>query len=158
MAAYDWALFLHLLGAFTFFAGIAVAAVAYEAARRRRSLVEIATLLALARVGVAIVGAGTLLLLAFGLWLVGLAGYRYGDEWIVAALVLFAAANVLGAAGGRRPKKARLLAARLAREGEAASPDVARLLNDRLALALNYTAGLVALAVLALMIWKPGAG
>jgi hypothetical protein len=64
---------------------------------------------------------------------------------------------LLGALGGRTPKQARLLASRLAAEGKPASPELRRLLDDRRALALNYLSGLLVLAVLVLMVWKPGA-
>ena len=96
-----------------------------------------------------------MLVLAFGLWLVDLTGYGYGDGWVSAALALFGVSSVLGAAGGRRPKQARLLATRLAAEGDRPDPALRRLLLDRTALTLNYGAALAALAVLALMVWKP---
>jgi len=71
-------LFFHNLGALTFFAGIAVAGSAFEAARRRESPAEIALLLGLTRVGVVLVILGGLLLLGCGLWLVHLGGFAYG--------------------------------------------------------------------------------
>lgn len=158
MSAYRLALFFHLLGAFLFFAGIVVASVAFESARRRQHLTEIAAVLGIARLGVPPVAIGALLLLSFGLWLVDLAGWSLDDEWLIASLVLFIIAGVLGAVGGQRPKRARLLATRLVREGKTSSSDVARLLNNRPSLALNYAAALAVLAILVLMVWKPGAG
>ena len=103
----DVALFFHLLGALVFVAGIVVAGVAFEAARRRERPAEIALLLGLTRIGVALVGLGALLVLAFGLWLVHLDGYGLGTGWIVAALALYVVAMALGGLGGRRPKRAR---------------------------------------------------
>jgi hypothetical protein len=66
------ALFLHIVGALAFVSGVCVAGVGFEAARRRERLAEISLLLDLTRWGVALVAAGGLLVLACGLWLVGL--------------------------------------------------------------------------------------
>jgi uncharacterized membrane protein len=110
LTRYQLALFFHLLGALLFVAGIILAGVAFEAARRRQRPADIALLLALTRVGVALVGIGALLVLGFGLWLVHLGGFGYGAGWIDAAIVLYLAALALGAIGGRRPKQARRLA------------------------------------------------
>lgn len=155
-SAYESALFLHILGAVLFFAGAAVAAVGLEAARRRERAAEIAMLLGLTRVGVLLVAAGAVLLLAFGLWLVDLGGWGYASGWIVAALTLFVLSVVLGAIGGRAPKRARLLATRLVADGSA-DGELRRLLDDPRSLALNYGSGATALVVLALMVFKPGA-
>ena len=78
----DLALFLHLLGVVLFAAGIVVAGVAFEAARRRERPAEIALLLGVTRVGVALVAAGAVMALAFGLWLVHLEHLSYGAGWI----------------------------------------------------------------------------
>jgi hypothetical protein len=61
----------------------------------------------------------------------------------------------LGAAGGQRPKRARLLAERLAREDAPESADLRALLDDRVARALNYTSAALLLAIVALMVFKP---
>jgi uncharacterized membrane protein len=151
----DVALFLHLLGALLFVAGMVVAGVAFEAARRRERPCEIALLLGLTRIGVALVGAGALLVLVFGLWLVHLVGFGFGTGWIDAALALYAAAVVLGALGGRRPKQARRLASGLARDGAPATDELRALLADRASLAANYAAAIAVLAILVLMVFKP---
>ncbi len=151
------ALFFHLLGAFALVAGSCVAAVAFEAARRRATPPEIALLLGLSRIGVALVGLGTLLVVVFGLWLVDLGDWGYGAGWVDAAIALLVAAVVLGGIGGQTPKRARKLASRLAAEGAPASAELRALLDDRTARALNYLSGLLLLAILVLMVFKPGA-
>jgi hypothetical protein len=88
------------------------------------------------------------LVLAFGLWLVDLTGGFRG--WSVAALVLFAVAAALGAAGGRQPRRARVLA----QEG-GQREDVLRLLDDRWSRAANCASSVLVLAILALMVWRP---
>ena len=155
-SAESWAIFFHLVGAFLFIGGLIVAGVGFEAARRPRRPSEIALLLGLARVGVMLVALGVLIVLPFGLWLVDLERLGYGDGWIVAALVLFAAVSVLGGVGGQRPKRARKLAERLAEHGDAETPELRALLDDRTARALNYVSAAVVLAIVVLMVFKPG--
>jgi uncharacterized membrane protein len=149
------ALFLHLLGVLLFVAGIVVAGAAFEAARRRELPAEIALLLGLTRVGVLLVLAGVVLVLGGGIWLVDLEGLGYGTGWITWALVLFALSVALGGLGGQRPKQARRLAAQLAQEGEVASAELRRLLDDPLSLAANYLSAALVVAILALMVFKP---
>jgi uncharacterized membrane protein len=154
-AAEDWALFFHVLGAFLFVSGVVVAGVAFEAARRRRAPSEVALLLGLSRIGVALVALGTLFLLPFGLWLVQLGHWGYGAGWVDAALALFVVMNILGAIGGRRPKRARVLAERLAHEGAAESAELRALLDDRVALLANYLSAALLVAIVVLMVLKP---
>src|SRR5712691_12704609 len=66
-----WALLVHLVGAFLFVGGLTVAAVCFEAARRRTEPAEVALLLGLSRWGVVLVGIGGVVVLAGGLWLAG---------------------------------------------------------------------------------------
>jgi uncharacterized membrane protein len=153
----DFALFCHLLGAFLLVAGTAVAGVAFESARRRESPGEIALLLGLARIGALLVVLGMVVALAFGLWLVHLGDWGYGAGWVDAAIALFVVAALLGAAGGQVPKRARLLASRLAGDGQPLSDELRTLLQDRRALAVNYGSALLVLAIVVLMVWKPGA-
>jgi uncharacterized membrane protein len=155
-SAEDWALFFHLLGAFVFVGGAIVAGVASEAARRRRRPAEIALTLGLARAGALLVVLGAVVLLPFGLWLVHLGRFGYGAGWVDTALALFALAVVLGAIGGQRPKRARTLATELERRGEEESGELRSLLDDPLSRGLNYATALLVLAIVALMVFKPG--
>ena len=148
-------LFCHLLGALFFVAGIFLAGVPFEVARRRRRPHEIALLLGLTRFGVVLVALGGLMLPGFGLWLVHLDGFEYDAEWIVLALVLFVAALLLGGLGGRRPKQARKLAEALDSENAEMTPQLRRLLDDPLARAANYASALLVAVILVLMVWKP---
>jgi uncharacterized membrane protein len=153
----DVALFFHLLGAFSFVTGAAIAGVAFEAARRRRTTSEVALLLGLSRIGVLLVALGTLLVLAFGLWLVDLGDWGYSAGWVDAALGLLLATILLGALGGQRPKRARKLAVRLAAERAPISAELRALLDDRATLAVHYLSALLLFAIIALMVFKPGA-
>jgi uncharacterized membrane protein len=151
----DVVLYLHLLGVLTFVAGIAVAGVPFEAARRSDDVAEIALLLGLTRYGVALVGLGALLLFVCGLWLVGLADVGFGTGWVLAAIVLFLAAVALGAVGGQTPKQARELATELAERNQPAGPELRALLDDPRSRAVNYASSALVLVVLALMVFKP---
>ena len=153
----DVALFFHLLGAFSLVAGMIVAGASFETARRRETPAEIALLLGLSRLGVLLVGVGTLFVLGFGLWLVHLGNWGYGAGWIDAALGLLALMVLLGTVGGQRPKRARLLATRLAAEGAPVSAELRALLDHRPTLAANYLSALLLVAIIGLMVYKPGA-
>lgn len=152
------ALFGHLLGVLAFFAGMAVAGAAQLAARRQARARDVALLLGLARSGVALVGAGLVLLLACGFWLLGETAYGLGDGWVEAALALVVLSGVLGGLGGRRPRQARELAGRLSgADGDApVTPALRSLLDDRVTDLANAAALVVAVAIVALMVWKPG--
>jgi uncharacterized membrane protein len=154
VTAYDAALLLHLLAVIAFFAGAALATAAQLAAARRPRPGEVAAVLALARTGVVLVGAGALLVLVSGLWLIEETGHSLGDGWVALALGLLVAAGVLGAAGGRKPKRARLLAERQPADAPL-DPQIPALLRDRVSLALNAASGAAALAILVLMVWRP---
>jgi uncharacterized membrane protein len=158
-STHDWALFFHLLGALLLVAGVTVAGVAFEAARRRSRPDAVAVLLGLTRSGVLLVALGSVLVLAFGLWLVDLEDdLDLGTGWVSAALTLFVVIVILGALGGRRPKRARKLAERLAQDGQPEDPELRALLDDRLALGLNYLAAVLLVVILVLMVFKPGGG
>ena len=149
------ALVFHLFGAFLLFGGLAVAGVAFEAARRRQTPSEVALLLGLTRIGVLLVGLGTLLAAGFGLWLVDLGDIGYGEGWVDASIGLLLAAVVAGALGGRRPKHARKLA--VAERGQPQlSPELRALLDDRLARGLNNLSLVAIVAIVVLMVTRPG--
>jgi uncharacterized membrane protein len=156
VVAENWALCFHLLGAFVLVAGVVVAGVAFEAARRRKRPDEISLLLGVTRIGVLLVGLGSLLVLPFGLWLVHIERIGYGAGWVDAALGLFVVVGALGGIGGQRPKRARKLATQLAQAGKEENAELRALLDDRTALALNYLSAILLVAIIALMVFKPG--
>jgi len=152
----DLALFLHLMGVLLFVAGVVVAGVAFESARRREAPAEIALLLEQARWGALLAVGGVGLLFVCGLWLVELSDeVGFDTSWLDGALGLFVLAVLLGSLAGRRPRQARELAERLAREGAAANPELRALLDDRDSRLANYTSAALVLAILALMVFKP---
>ncbi|HSC51132.1 MAG TPA: DUF2269 family protein [Gaiellaceae bacterium] len=157
MSTYQWLLVFHVTGAFLLLGGGAFAASLNLAALGREKPSEIVLLFGLIRVAVVSIGIGAALALVFGLWLVHEARYGYGDGWVVAALVLFIAGSALGGIGGRRDERTARLARELAAAGDAPSTELRARVHDPISLALSYGSGLLLVAVLALMIWKPGA-
>ena len=151
----DLATFLHLLGALLLAAGVAVAGVGFEAARRREQPAEIAILLRVTLAGAALATAGLLLVLVFGLWLVHLEHYSFHTGWIESALGLYVVMLALGHLGARRPRQARLLATGLAAEGQPMTAELRALLDDRASRAANYLSLALVVAILALMVFKP---
>jgi uncharacterized membrane protein len=158
MSGDQWLLLFHLLGALSLFAGAAVAAVGQLEATRRRRPSEVALLLGVTRWGVLLVGVGALLTLAFGCWLVARKPYWSFDQaWIEWAIALWLASMASGAVGGRPARHARELAERLAAEGDRPSDELDRAVRDPRSLALSFASGALVLAIVVLMVWKPGA-
>ena len=127
-----------------------------RAALRRDRPSEIALLLRTTRVSVVLILLGMAVTLAFGLWLLRDTSYDLSQGWVGAALALWILALVLGGAGGRRDRETRELAERRAADGDQPSEELHARLRDPLAMALSYGSGLAVLAILVLMIWKPG--
>jgi uncharacterized membrane protein len=157
VSGHDLALLLHLVGVVFLFSGMSIAGVLHAAARRQERPSQVALLLGPTRVGVLFVAAGGALVLAGGFWLIEESDgfYSLGDGWILAGLLLLVAAFVLGWLGGQQPKRARVLAEQLAREGDAPSVELRELLDDRAASALNYAAAGAIFLAFVLMIWRP---
>jgi len=158
MSLYQWLLFVHVTGAFFLIGGIVIAGILnLVAIGRDRRPSQVAILYALIRPAVPLIGLGLLLTLVIGLWLVHEAGYGYGDGWVIAAILLLILANAMGGIGGRRDERTAKRARELVEAGDAPSPELNRLVRDPVSLVLSYGSGLVLVAILALMIWKPGA-
>jgi uncharacterized membrane protein len=155
---YHWLLFFHVTGAFMVLGGATIAGIFNVAALGRERPSEIATLFRLTRFAVISITVGMVVALAFGLWLIAdLDFVKWSDAWVIVALVLWVVANALGGIGGGRDKRTRELAERLAAEGDAPSAELRARVRDPLSLALSWGSGIAVVAILALMIWKPGA-
>jgi len=135
---YDTLLFLHVLAAFALVATVVIfSAFALGVATDSR-------VLAVGDVLWAVGGLGTLV---FGIWLALYGkGYELWDGWIIAAIVLWAIATELG-----RRAQLGYTATTGSAEGAAASADA------RQATLMHWLRSLVVLALLVVMIYKPGA-
>jgi hypothetical protein len=133
---YDWLLFLHVLSAFALVATVVIfSAFALGAATDSRLL---AVANGLWNVG----GLGTLVL---GIWLaIYLENYEVWDGWIITAIVLWAIATELG----RR--------AQLGYTPAAGGGDAATTAGAPPAALMHWLRSLVILALLVVMIYKPG--
>jgi uncharacterized membrane protein len=160
MSTYDWLLVFHLLAAFCFVSGSVVAGILHWLAMRRDRPSEIAVLLGLVRPMVVVIGVGSLAALGFGIWLTqdDPDGISLADGWVIAAIVLWFAAGALAGPAGKRLRHARELAERMAADGDRPSEALHAAVADRSALALNYASFAMVIAILALMVFKPGAG
>ena len=156
MTEVQWLIGFHVVGAFLFVSGAVAVGALHTLATRHEKPSEVAFFLGLTRPAVAVVGVGALLTLGLGAWLVDHKGWDWSDGWISAALLLWVASVVLGAVGGRSARHTRYLAERLAAEGDGPSDELRSALSSPLTQALNYGSFLAVVAVLALMIWKPG--
>jgi uncharacterized membrane protein len=146
---YDWLLFLHLLAAFALMGAAVVSVGVLGATWRLRSAREAIPLLRLGRVGDQLGRIGGLGTIVFGVWLaVDLDGYALTDGWIIASLILW----LVGAA-------ASAMTARAFHDALAGGAGVTLGQSIRSARAVGLTVAQVVatVAVLALMIWKPGA-
>lgn len=160
MSGYDTLLVLHVLAAFCFVSGSVVAGLLHWLAMRRDRPSEIALLLGLVRPMVVVIGVGSIAALAFGIWLTqdDPDGIALGDGWVIAAIVLWLVAGALAGPAGKRLRHARELAERMAADGDRPSELLHDAVADRGALALNYASFAAVMAILVLMVFKPGAG
>jgi uncharacterized membrane protein len=155
---YQWLIFLHVTGAFLVLGGAVFGGILNFAALRRTRPSEIVVLFRLVRIAVVSISVGMLVTLALGLWLVAdVDVIEWSDAWVIVALILWVVANALGGVGGRRERATRELAERLAAEGDTPSAELRARMHDPVTLALSWGSGVVVIAILALMIWKPGA-
>ena len=135
---YDWLLFLHVLSAFALVATVVIfSAFALGVATDSRLLA----------VGNALWNVGGLGTLVLGIWLaLYVDGYELWDGWIVTAIVLFAIATELG-------RRAQLGYTPAAGGSEAG----AAITGAPPAALMHWLRSLVVLALLVVMIYKPGA-
>jgi uncharacterized membrane protein len=156
VTTFQWVLALHVSAAFLLLGGTAMAGILGVLAQRARRPSEVALFLGLIRIAVVPIAVGAVAGLGLGLWLVHDAGLSYGRPWIVGSIVLLVLASYAGRLGGMRDRETRKLAVSLADEGDERSRELDARLRDPVTLALSWGSGLGILAVLALMIWKPG--
>ena len=152
----DAILFLHLAGVFLFVGGSTAAALLRRAAMKRELPSEISLLLRAVRPVVPVVAGGLVLALAAGFWLAHRLGYALSETWLTLTLALIAWLIAVGAVAGRQDRKTRELAESLAAKRDAPDAVLSRRLHDPLNLALDASLLLAVIAIVALMVWKPG--
>lgn len=156
MSTYQWLVTAHVTAAFLFVGGSVAAGILNTLAIRAERPSDTAALLRLVRLTLPLIGAGVAGTLVFGTWLWHDRRLAVGTAWLWAAVALWVLANGLGGIGGRRQARSRELAERLAADGDTPTAELQALLRDRRGTASSFLAGAATIAVLALMIWKPG--
>lgn len=159
MSRYEWLLGLHVLSAFAmvaaavFFTVLLIALWSTDTPRRASAM------FAIGRPAELLVMAGSVLVLLFGIALaLDVDGYQLWDGWILGSIVLWAVAAGLGAAGGKQVARAHALADELVASGDdSPSAELRALIRSRSAVLMHAGAGVALLAILVLMIYKPGA-
>jgi uncharacterized membrane protein len=155
----DWLLALHLLSAFALVGAMTIFSILVVAGWREERPRHVLSFLSTSKIATVLVSVGSLGTLVFGVWLAFSVGnYDIWDGWIIAAIVLWAVGTELGRRSGvvyaPVAERAREL---LTTSPDEPSPELGALLRSRQALWLHIGASVAVLAVLALMIWKPGA-
>lgn len=151
VTGYVWVLSLHVLAAFAVGGPITLLLLVSAAERRAQTPDQSAAVRRVTRPAAIVFRVGVVATAVFGVWLVVASdAFSIFDGWIVAAFVLWLAIGGLGdraIAGGRR-----------ASEGRAAEDagDVQRARRPSV-LWPELGAAVATVAMLALMIWKPGA-
>jgi uncharacterized membrane protein len=142
MEWYDWLLFLHVLSAFLLVGSLTAFWALVAGTRPSAPLLTQDAAGAIARPTNVLVIAGTVGTIVFGIWLaIDHDDYQVWDGWILASLVLWGVSGALGARSGRAFTKAM--------EGS--------LEERRRGLVFHTGASIAVLAILILMIFKPGA-
>jgi uncharacterized membrane protein len=152
----QWPVFLHVTGAFLVLGGAVFGGILNFFALRRERPSEIVVLFRLVRIAVVAISIGMVVTLALGLWLIADVDFiEWSDGWVVAALILWVVANAFGGIGGKRERQTRELAEQLVAAGDAPSTELRARMHDPVTLALSWGSGVIVIAILALMIWKP---
>lgn len=156
---YDWLLFLHVAAAFALVSAVVVFSAISVVGWRTVRPSKVVSLFRLSKVATPLIIAGSLLTLILGIWLaIYLDAYEVWDGWILASIVFWAIATGAGQQSGRDYTRAQQLAIRLVDEGkDGPNAELRSLLQSRHGLMLQLITYAAVLAILVLMIYKPGA-
>lgn len=158
ISLYGWVLSLHLLFAFALVGALVLFMIALVAARRLESPAAVPVLGRIVGAGTAALRVGLVGTVVFGVWLVFVVkGYTIWQGWILAALILWIVTGALGDRSVVLYKRAATVAGGGAAENSAPGHQLASGFRSRALLGFRLGALIAAIAILALMIWKPGA-
>jgi uncharacterized membrane protein len=153
----DWLIALHVLSAFAWIAAMAIYSVLIVGLRRTSLPSDVVRLFRVSRAGDALVAVGMIGTIVFGIWL-AIDEYSITDGWIIAALVLWVLAAAVGGRTGAAFKPANETARSLASGGaDAPSAELAALGRTQRGLALHVIGTAITVAILVVMVYKPGA-
>lgn len=159
MPSYETLLFLHVTSAFAFVASYVVFSVAFLFGRRVERAEPALALLRIARPADVLAWIGATGTILFGVWLaIKVDGYELWDPWIAGALGLWLVTEEAIRRENLLFAKARRAARAPLGTPETRAAEVRTLLRTRTANLLHAAGGIGMLGILALMIFKPGAG
>jgi uncharacterized membrane protein len=157
VSLYDWLLSIHILAAFSWVAALVLYTVVIVSGWGLSVPSEVARMFRITRVGDALIAVGMIGTIVFGVWL-AFKEYEIWDGWIIAALVLWLFAAGVGGQVGKIYNGARDRANALVAEGsDAPNPELSAMLRSQRGLVLHGLMVLAVVALLVVMIYKPGA-
>ena len=157
MDFYDWMLSLHLLSAFAVAAALTLYTVLVVSGRRMTTLEQTRMLFRVAPVGAPLIGAGTGLVLVFGVILAingGPEDFKIWNAWVIIGIVLWA---LLGAIGQRTGAYYTAVQELAESGGEGAEQEVIARLRAPTGATLHVVTLVVFVLLLLDMIFKPWA-
>ena len=159
MSGHDWLLFLHVLSAFAVVASIVLYTVLIVAVWDKDVPGDVVRLFRVSKVGDALIGAGSIGVLVFGIWLaIDVDGYEVWDGWVIAAIVLWFIFGGVGSRLGKLYNGARDRAGKLVAEGrDEPDAELRKIMTSQTGLILHLTAVLLVILFFVVMIYKPGA-
>jgi uncharacterized membrane protein len=159
VSRYDWLLALHVLAAAALVSAEVIFTVLTVGGRNRDVPSDVVRAFRLSRAGDVLFAVGSTGTIVLGIWLAIEADeYRVWDGWIIAALVLWAVLMEVGRRTGKVFYAARDRAKALVAEGrDEPSPELRGMLRSSAGVALQTASVVLVLALLVVMIYKPGA-
>jgi uncharacterized membrane protein len=156
---YEWLLALHVLAAFSLVAALVLYSAVIASSWNLAVPSDIVRLFRVSRVGDVAIAVGSLGTLILGVWLaIDSDDYQVWDGWVIAALVLWALAMAAGGRAGKAYNEVRDRARGLVAEGrDTPQPELTAMLRSSRALGFFAANVVLILALLVVMIYKPGA-
>lgn len=155
---YDWLLFFHVFAAFCYVSALVWFTVVILAGRRTDRPARALDLFGAVRVGNVLVAVGAIGTVGLGVWLaIYVDGYELWDGWILASLLLWALAAEFGRRTGKAFEPANVLARDLHATGTTESAELNAALRSAPGLLYHVLSSITLVAILWLMIYKPGA-
>lgn len=159
MSLDQWLLALHVLSAFAYVGGVVLFWILIVAVRTIDTPEATTRMEPIVKVGNAAVGIGAIGTIALGIWLAfALDSYAIWDGWIIAALVLWAAAGAFGQRTGVAYMRGMTKAKELEAAGQTgANAELLALNRTNDGVVLHFLTSVAVLLMLLDMIFKPGA-
>jgi hypothetical protein len=153
----DWLIALHVLSAFAWVSALVLYSAVIAAGWNAVVPSDVVRLFRVSRVGDALIAVGMIGTIVFGIWL-AFDEYEIWDGWIIAALVLWLVAGAVGGRVGKIYDVTRHRARTLVAEGrDEPSSELNAMLRSQQGLVLHTGLVIVTIAILVVMIYKPGA-